>query len=54
MKEFLKWLQGLGVAALMALYDYVQSIPTDGVAWKMLFVMILVRAFGWLVSKLPA
>lgn len=50
----MKWLQGIGAAALMGLYQMLQGQPTDGIWWKMAILAALVRAAGWAVSKLPA
>lgn len=49
--EFMKWLQGMGVAGLMVIYEFVRDYPTDGMWWKAAALMVMVRFFGWLVSK---
>lgn len=51
-KEILRWIQGIGAGALLTLLQYVQSSPTAS-WWQIAIVAGLVRALGFLISKLP-
>ena len=53
MKEVLKWAQGLGTGAVVALLNYVQGAQGAN-WWQVVVIAILVRVVGWVVSKLPA
>jgi hypothetical protein len=56
-KELLKWLQSVGVGAVLALAEYVKAVPVDATGIEAMIhgaiLALLVRAFGWLVGKLP-
>jgi hypothetical protein len=54
MREILRWLQGAGVAALVALYEVLATAqPSGHIALRAVLLAIAVRVLGYIVAKLP-